>query len=86
MNVAAPVKTGTRGGKGTTPRPLPAPNSDFYDLYGTLKPEELAIVKRRARVHGGQGRARHHEVLVRRLVSLRAVAGRQRVGRRRDWT
>src|SRR5258706_10119412 len=27
-------------------RPLPAPNSDFYELYGTLKPEELAIVKR----------------------------------------
>src|SRR5947208_15397654 len=26
-------------------KPLPAPNSDFYELYGTLKPEELAIVK-----------------------------------------
>src|SRR5476651_841555 len=25
---------------------LPAPNSDFYELYGTLKPDELAIVKR----------------------------------------
>jgi alkylation response protein AidB-like acyl-CoA dehydrogenase len=28
------------------PKPLPAPNSDFYDLYETLAPEELAIVKR----------------------------------------
>src|SRR5437016_6198715 len=28
------------------PKPLPAPNSDFYELYGTLKPEELAVVKR----------------------------------------
>jgi alkylation response protein AidB-like acyl-CoA dehydrogenase len=28
------------------PKPLPAPNSDFYELYGTLKPDELAIVKR----------------------------------------
>jgi alkylation response protein AidB-like acyl-CoA dehydrogenase len=28
------------------PKPLPAPNSDFYELYGTLKPEELATVKR----------------------------------------
>src|SRR5207244_3181191 len=43
MTVAAPMKTGTREGKGTTPKPLPAPNSDFY---GTLKPDELTIVKR----------------------------------------
>jgi alkylation response protein AidB-like acyl-CoA dehydrogenase len=28
------------------PKPLPAPNTDFYELYGTLKPEELAVVKR----------------------------------------
>jgi len=27
------------------PRQLPAPNSDFYDLYETLNPEELGIVK-----------------------------------------
>ena len=33
--------------KGVKPRkPLPAPNSDFYYLYETLAPEELAIVKR----------------------------------------
>ena len=32
---------------GVKPRkPLPAPNSDFYYLYETLAPEELAIVKR----------------------------------------
>src|SRR5438270_4191766 len=40
------MKTGPREGKAKTPKPLPAPNSDFYELYGTLKPEELAIVKR----------------------------------------
>jgi alkylation response protein AidB-like acyl-CoA dehydrogenase len=28
------------------PKPLPAPNSDFYELYETLAPEELETVKR----------------------------------------
>src|SRR4051794_41887150 len=28
------------------PKPLPLPNSDFYELYGTLQPDELAVVKR----------------------------------------
>jgi glutaryl-CoA dehydrogenase len=28
------------------PKPLPVPNSDFYDVYETLAPEELATVKR----------------------------------------
>src|SRR5581483_3922999 len=28
------------------PRPLPAPNSDFYELVETLPAEELAVVKR----------------------------------------
>ena len=28
------------------PKPLPAPNSDFYYLYETLPAEELAVVKR----------------------------------------
>src|SRR5260370_17070864 len=28
------------------PKPLPAPNTDFYYLYETLPPEELAIVRR----------------------------------------
>src|SRR5471030_2425049 len=46
MNVETPVKATARDRKGATPKPLPAPNSDFYELYGTLKPEELAIVKR----------------------------------------
>src|SRR5260370_13850575 len=27
------------------PKPLPAPNSDFYRLAETLPPEELAVVK-----------------------------------------
>ena len=29
----------------TQPKPLPAPNSDFYQLAETLPPEELAVVK-----------------------------------------
>jgi alkylation response protein AidB-like acyl-CoA dehydrogenase len=28
------------------PKPLPAPNSDFYEVYETLNADELAIVKR----------------------------------------
>jgi alkylation response protein AidB-like acyl-CoA dehydrogenase len=28
------------------PKPLPAPNSDFYEVYETLAPEEIALVKR----------------------------------------
>jgi hypothetical protein len=46
MTVETPMKTSARDGKRSAPKPLPAPNSDFYELYGTLKPEELAIVKR----------------------------------------
>src|SRR5580765_8730653 len=46
MTVQTPAKASPRDGKRTSPKPLPAPNSDFYELYGTLKPEELAIVKR----------------------------------------
>src|SRR5437773_9133410 len=47
MNVETPVKTRVHEGKDVRqPKPLPAPNSDFYELYGTLKPEEFAIVKR----------------------------------------
>src|SRR5258707_10559147 len=46
MNVETPVKASPRKEKRSTPKPLPAPNSDFYELYGTLKPEELATVKR----------------------------------------
>src|SRR5258708_6617058 len=46
MTVQTPVKANPREGKRSAPKPLPAPNSDFYELYGTLKPEELATVKR----------------------------------------
>ena len=28
------------------PKPLPPPNSDFYEVYETLAPDELATVKR----------------------------------------
>src|SRR6266704_1358411 len=41
IGVPSAAKTAPR-----QPKPLPLPNSDFYELYGTLKPEELAIVKR----------------------------------------
>src|SRR6267154_4062129 len=47
----APTATKTTASPATAkaaqPRkPLPAPNSDFYSLYGTLPAEELAVVKR----------------------------------------
>src|SRR5438477_3158828 len=45
MNAGASMKTDARDGKGTAPKPLPAPNSDFYQLADTLKPEELALLK-----------------------------------------
>ena len=38
---ARPTKTEVR-----QPKPLPAPNSDFYEVYETLSAEELATVKR----------------------------------------
>src|SRR5712672_3610521 len=38
---ARPAKTEAR-----QPKPLPAPNSDFYEVYETLSAEELATVKR----------------------------------------
>ena len=40
-------------------KPLPAPNSDFYELAETLSAEELAIVKQGPRIHGVQGCADH---------------------------
>ena len=47
----APTATKTTAASATAkgakpPKPLPAPNSDFYYLYETLPAEELAIVKR----------------------------------------
>src|SRR5271165_4666668 len=38
---AQPAKTEVR-----QPKALPAPNSDFYEIYETLSAEELATVKR----------------------------------------
>ena len=38
---ARPAKTEVR-----QPKPLPAPNSDFYEIYETLSAEELTTVKR----------------------------------------
>ena len=39
------------------PKPLPAPNSDFYEVYETLSAEEPATVKRvRAFMEGPRSR------------------------------
>src|SRR5216683_1148827 len=43
--VAAPVAAAAASVK-KAPKQLPAPNSDFYELYETLNAEELATVKR----------------------------------------
>ena len=40
------MPTATAAGKTTAPKPLPAPNSDFYEVYETLSANELATVKR----------------------------------------
>jgi glutaryl-CoA dehydrogenase len=45
MTVETPVKATARDGKGTAPKPLPAPNSDFYQMADTLNAEERAILK-----------------------------------------
>ncbi len=42
---AAPVAAAAASFK-KVPKQLPAPNTDFYDLYETLNAEELAVVKR----------------------------------------
>jgi glutaryl-CoA dehydrogenase len=39
------MKTDAREGKGAAPKPLPAPDSDFYRLAETLDAEELALLK-----------------------------------------
>ena len=56
------------------PKPLPAPNSDFYELYGTLKPDELAVVKRVREFMETKVAPVITQVLGRRLVSLRVAA------------
>ena len=43
---AKPSAVPTTAKAARQPKPLPAPNTDFYSLYETLAPEELAIVKR----------------------------------------
>src|SRR5260370_155665 len=42
--MATPLPTKPQDTKKASP-PLPAPNTDFYDVYETLIPEELAILK-----------------------------------------
>ena len=43
--MATATKEISAAGDGKKPSPLPAPNSDFYQLLETLPPEELAVVK-----------------------------------------
>jgi len=40
------MPTATAASKIVARKPLPLPNSDFYDLYETLSADELATVKR----------------------------------------
>jgi alkylation response protein AidB-like acyl-CoA dehydrogenase len=48
QTITPPAATSTTAPKAVSKahKPLPAPNSDFYAVYESLKPEELAIVKR----------------------------------------
>jgi alkylation response protein AidB-like acyl-CoA dehydrogenase len=45
MQMETTTKPSTRDGKSATPKPLPAPNSDFYELAGTLNAEEQSLLK-----------------------------------------
>jgi glutaryl-CoA dehydrogenase len=45
MTAEAAVKTSARPGNARAPKPLPAPNSDFYQLADTLNAEERALLK-----------------------------------------
>src|SRR5262249_35973535 len=45
-NGPAPVRATASDGKGRAPKPLPAPNSDFYEFAETLPAQELAILKK----------------------------------------
>jgi alkylation response protein AidB-like acyl-CoA dehydrogenase len=40
------MPTATAASKAKAPKPLPPPNSDFYEVYETLSADELATVKR----------------------------------------
>src|SRR5258708_21867289 len=40
------MPTATAAGKTATPKPVPVPNGDFYQLVDHLTPEEKAIVKK----------------------------------------
>ena len=40
------MPTATAASKAKAPKPLPPPNSDFYEVYETLNADELATVKR----------------------------------------
>src|ERR1700753_2319122 len=44
--VAAKSAPSAKAKAARPPKPLPAPNSDFYYLYETLPAQELAVVKR----------------------------------------
>ena len=40
------MPTAPAASRPATPKPLPAPNSDFYEVYETLSANELVTVKR----------------------------------------
>jgi hypothetical protein len=54
--------------------PLPAPNSDFYELLETLPAEELAVVKQVRTFMETKIAPHHHEVLGRRCIPIRNLA------------
>ena len=69
--MASPVKD-------KKPAPLPAPNSDFYELLETLPAEELAVVKQVRAFMETKDCAHHHQVLGRRCFPIRNPARAER--------
>src|SRR2546421_12509537 len=45
VQAARPAEAASSKKETAQPRPLPAPNSDFYGVYETLNAEELATLK-----------------------------------------
>ena len=76
----APVATPAK-----QPKLLPAPNSDFYEVYETLNAEELATVKKVRAFMETKVAPVITEILGGGRLSLRAAAGCQGVGHWRPW-
>src|SRR5258708_7582276 len=73
-----------RGGK-ESPQATPRSEQRLLSALRDLEGRGTRGREAGAHVHGGQGGARHHQILGRRRLSLRAAAGCERVGHWWRW-